>query len=215
MRVEVKFCGLTRVGDARAATDLGARYVGVIFAGGPRNLDRESARRVLDDAGPGPQRVGVFGASKPTDIAAIVDHAHLDVVQLHGDPSVDEVRAVRALTGARVWAVVRVEGTTVPAGLHELWKEVDTLVLDTRVEGALGGTGTSFDWSALEGETRNRPGPLVLAGGLTAANVAEAIEILSPDVVDVSSSVESSPGIKDHERMAEFMDAVRRTGVLR
>lgn len=215
MRVEVKFCGLTRESDARAAAELGARYVGVIFAGGPRNLDPARAREVLDAAGPGVDRVGVFGCQSPSEIAKIVDEAHLDIVQLHADPAVADVQAVNAATGARIWAVVRVSGDRVHAILYDLWNSADALVLDSKTNGTLGGTGRSFDWSAVEQSRRDRARPLVVAGGLTAINVGRAIEMLSADIVDVSSGVESSPGIKDHTRMSEFMIAVDRARVLR
>jgi phosphoribosylanthranilate isomerase len=125
------------------------------------------------------------------------------------------VRAIQEATGARVWAVVRVDGALDTTTLHELWQSADALVLDSKVKGVLGGSGISFDWSAAGHATHSRQGRLVVAGGLTAANVAEAIETLSPDIVDVSSGVESSPGIKDHARIADFIEAVRRTGVLR
>lgn len=214
MRVDVKVCGLTRAEDARVAAELGARYVGVIFAGGPRNLDAARAGLVLDGAGTGVDRVGVFGDADAATIARTVREAKLDIVQLHADPGPSAVRAIREATGARVWAVVRVEGALDARDLTELWKAADALVLDSKVQGALGGTGTSFDWSATEAAARARVGPLVVAGGLTAANVGEAIESLAPDIVDVSSGVESSPGIKDHARIADFIEAVRRTGVL-
>ena len=215
MRVEVKFCGLTRPSDARAAAELGARYVGVIFAGGPRTLNPARAREVLDGAGDAVERVGVFGKSDAATIAAVVREAQLDVVQLHADPTVAEVRAVRESVGARVWAVVRVDGDLARGDLEDIWEASDALVLESRVQGVLGGTGASFDWSAAERAARVHTSTLVVAGGLTAANVSQAIETLSPDIVDVSSGVESSPGIKDHARMADFVDAVRRAGVLR
>jgi len=215
VRVEVKVCGLTRPEDARAAAALGARYVGAIFAGGPRHLEPAAARAVLDGGGDAVERVGVFGDADAAAIARIVREAKLDIVQLHADPGPEAVRTIREATGARVWAVVRVGGAIEAGALGELWDAADALVLDSKVKGVLGGTGTSFDWSATEGVARARRGRLVVAGGLTAANVGEAIESLSPDIVDVSSGVESAPGIKDHARMAEFMEAVRRTGVLR
>ena len=215
MRVEVKVCGLTRPEDARAAAELGARYVGAIFAGGPRNLDAARAGIVLDGAGAGVDRVGVFGDADASTIAKTVREARLDIVQLHADPGPAAVRAIREATGARVWAVVRVTGAIEAQALTDLWEAADALVLDSKVQGALGGTGTSFDWSAAEQAARTRVGPLVVAGGLTALNVGEAIESLSPDIVDVSSGVESTPGIKDHARIADFIEAVRRTGVLR
>jgi phosphoribosylanthranilate isomerase len=215
VRVEVKFCGLTRPSDARAAAELGARYVGVIFAGGPRTLNPARAGEVLDGAGDEVERVGVFGKSDASSIAAVVREARLDIVQLHADPTVADVRAVRESVGARVWAVVRVDGELALGELEDIWEASDALVLDSKVMGALGGTGVSFDWSAAERVARVHAAALVVAGGLTATNVGQAIEALSPDIVDVSSGVETSPGIKDHARMAEFMDAVRRAGVLR
>jgi phosphoribosylanthranilate isomerase len=215
VRVEVKVCGLTRAEDARAAAELGARYVGAIFAGGPRNLDAARAGLVLDGAGGGVDRVGVFGDADVATVARTVREARLDVVQLHADPGPHAVRAIRAVTGVRVWAVVRVDGAVDAGALLALWEAADALVLDSKVKGALGGTGMSFDWSEAEEAARARVGPLVVAGGLTAANVGEAIEALSPNIVDVSSGVESAPGIKDHARIADFIEAVRRTGVLR
>ena len=213
MRVEVKVCGLMRASDARAAADLGARYIGVIFAGGPRTLDAVAARTVLDGGGAGVGRVGVFASAPANTIADTVRAAKLDIVQLHADPSSDEVRAVREASGARVWAVVRVDGPLDAAELRDLWQSADALVLDSRVKGVLGGSGVAFDWREAEHATHARSGRLVAAGGLTAANVGEAIETLAPDIVDVSSGVESSPGIKDHARIADFIEAVRRTGV--
>jgi phosphoribosylanthranilate isomerase len=215
MRVEVKVCGLTRVSDARAAARAGARYIGVIFAGGPRTLDPEAARAVLDGGGADVGRVGVFGNADAKTIADTVSRAKLDVVQLHADPSPEQVRSIRETSGARVWAVVRVDGPLDATRLHDLWKSADALVLDSRVKGLLGGSGIAFDWREAERATIARSGTLVAAGGLTATNVGEAIETLAPDVVDVSSGVESSPGIKDHARIAAFIEAVRRTGVLR
>lgn len=217
MPVEVKICGLTRPSDARAAAQLGARYLGVIFAGGPRNLEPARAREVLDGAGARGEveRVGVFARASADTIAAVVREARLDIVQMHADPAVDEIREVSERSGARVWAVVRVSGGDLPEDLDELWKASDALVLDSKTPASLGGTGTTFDWSAARRAMRPDGARLVVAGGLNSANVAQAIETLSPDVVDVSSGVESAPGIKDHTRMADFIAAVRRAGVLR
>jgi phosphoribosylanthranilate isomerase len=213
VRVEVKVCGLTRASDARAAAALGARYIGVIFAGGPRSLDPDAAREVLDGGGATVRRVGVFGKTDARTIAAAVEMAGLDIVQLHADPTSDEVRAVREESGAHVWAVVRVHGPLDAAELRDLWQSANALVLDSKVKGVLGGSGIAFDWRDAKRAAHARAGRLVAAGGLTAANVGEAIETLAPDVVDVSSGVETSPGIKDHARIADFIEAVRRTGV--
>ena len=216
--VDIKFCGLMRPEDAREAGALGAAYVGVIFAGGPRQLSPERAALVLDAAGSGVQRVGVFGEAEPHAIAQIARTARLDIAQLHGEPSADAVREVRDAAGVAVWAVVRVVTATPPEGssqmearIEELEQAADALVLDAYVPGQLGGTGVTFDWSVIERMARRPHIRLVAAGGLTPANVSAAIRALDPDVVDVSSGVERERGVKDHDRMRAFVAAVRQT----
>jgi phosphoribosylanthranilate isomerase len=209
--VEIKFCGLTRPDDARAAASLGAGYVGVIFAGGPRQLRPLRARDVLERAGPAVKRVGVFGTQTVAEIARVAREAGLQVVQLHGDTNADEIRRVRDAAQVAVWAVVRVRGKVDPSSVASLDVTADAIVFDAFAADQLGGTGTTFDWTALVDEARPRRAKVVLAGGLTPSNVGAAIAALNPDIVDVSSGVESSPGIKDHDRMRAFADAVRRT----
>lgn len=211
----IKFCGLTRPEDARVATQLGAAYVGVVFADGPRRMKPAEALRVLDAASEGnrsPFRVGVFGQVAPEVIARVAEEVQLDAVQLHGDPTAADVRALRPLFHGEIWAVVRI-GHDLGAGYDELTQTADAVVLDTRSAEALGGTGVVFDWRAAAASlpTRPRPLKLVLAGGLRPSNVREAAEVLRPDVVDVSSGVESSPGVKDHALMEAFALAAARS----
>ena len=209
---EVKFCGLTRPEDAAAAARLGAGYVGVIFAGGPRSLTSARARAVLGDVPRGVQRVGVFGAASPETIATIAGEVDLDVVQLHSDPDVEAIRTARQATGRIVWAALRIAGAVIPPHASELFAAADGVVLDARAGHALGGTGVALPWAELAAELaelRRGPARLILAGGLTAANVGDAVRLLGPDIVDVSSGVESAPGIKDHQRMREFAGAAR------
>lgn len=203
----VKFCGLTRPEDAAMAASLGAMYAGVIFAGGPRQLTPERARAVLG-AAVGPARVGVFGAQPPEAIAAIARDVALDVVQLHGDPDADDVERMRDHFRGEIWAVVRCEGADVPPQTRALFEAADAVVLDAKVPGQLGGTGVAVAWHQLRDILAPwRNAGLVLAGGLTPANVAEAVRALAPQVVDVSSGVEVAPGVKDHERMRAFRRA--------
>ena len=211
--VSVKFCGLVRPADAEEAGRLGAEYAGVIFAGGPRLLDPERGAEVLDAAGDRVRRVGVFGSQPPALIARVARGARLHVVQLHADPMPRDVVDVRAATGCRVWAVVRVTGSLLSDTMLELSEVADAVVLDARVPGRLGGTGTALDWDALAQPLRRARGDaaLVLAGGLAPENVGAAIALLAPHVVDVSSGVEREPGVKDHERMRQFLRAARRT----
>lgn len=209
MRVAVKFCGLTRREDVEAANALGATYAGVIFAGGPRMQTVESARALLDT--PGAARpVGVFRAQAHDEIRIALGVLPLTAVQLHGGATSDDVAAAREGGAEEVWSVARIGEDGLPSGIAALFREADAVVLDTASASGLGGTGERFDWEraarALEGTPRRAR--LVLAGGLRPENVAEAIRVLRPDVVDVSSGVESAPGIKDVELMRRFIDAV-------
>jgi phosphoribosylanthranilate isomerase len=212
---EIKFCGITRPEDAAAAASFGARYVGVIFAGGPRHQSIESATRILANVPRSVKRVGVVADQSIDEIVALVRALSLDVVQLHADPSPERVRDVRAAVGVDAWAVMRIAGSQLPPAFEAVAREANAVVLDARTPGGLGGTGVALPWSDLADEvTRWRDHlSVVLAGGLRPENVTEAVTAMEPDIVDVSSGVESAPGIKDHERMRAFRDAVHRPGV--
>ena len=209
---EVKFCGLTRAEDAAVAASLGAEYIGVIFAGGPRLLDAPRARVVLAAAaGSAARRVGVFGAQPVAEILRVADAVALDVIQLHDGGTAGVPLSLRTGFGGAIWRVIGVSGNTLSPLAEALSDGADALVLDTAVGGRSGGTGVAFDWSAVAPEVaalraRHR---IVLAGGLRPGNVSEAVRVLSPDIVDVSSGVESSPGVKDPGMMRAFASAAR------
>lgn len=216
MRVDIKFCGLTRSEDAAQAVALGAAYVGVILAGGPRQLTAARAAEVLADVPASVRRVGVFGDDAPDEIARVADAAGLDVIQLHGTHDARRFSDLRRLFRGQIWRVLRLGPTVLPTDAHVVGRAEDVgdgLLLDSYVQGALGGTGVALPWEALASrvaELRTAYGdrPIILAGGLKSGNVQRAIQALAPDVVDVSSGVESAPGIKDHSRMRVFRDAV-------
>lgn len=210
MTVEIKFCGLTRAEDAAYAAALGASHAGVIFAGGPRMLTPSRAADVLRDLPETVKRVGVFADQSVSEIAEIAGIAELSVVQLHGAHDESRVAALRAVFRGEIWPVVRVSGSSLPADLAETMNSGDAVLLDALVPGALGGTGVALAWDQLSSELSAVRGNhrIVLAGGLRPENVAQAIASLAPALVDVSSGVESSPGIKDHQRMRAFRDAV-------
>ena len=212
MTVEIKFCGLTRPADAGMAVSLGASYVGAIFADGPRRLTPQRAAEVFAPVGSAARRVGVFGAERPEEVAAAARTASLDIVQLHGDPTAEYADSIRRECGLPIWAVVRVSSGAAAVRIAELAEVADVIALDAFVPGQLGGTGTSFDWREAAQWARPANARLMVAGGLGAHNVAEAVAWLSPDIVDVSSGVESAPGIKDHELMRAFVQAVREDG---
>ena len=212
MATDIKICGLTRSIDAEYADAAGVEYLGVIFAGGPRERTPAQARDTL--AGRRARKVGVFADQLETVIAGVVETVGLDVVQLHGGADPDRVERVRAATGKEVWAVVRTADGLFPDGIAELCEAADALLIDAHVPGQLGGSGVQVPWDRL-GESLDaldyHP-RIILAGGLTPDNVGEAIDLVAPNVVDVSSGVESSAGIKDHSRIRAFVGAVRSAG---
>lgn len=213
---DVKFCGLTRPQDTMVALELAARYAGVILAEGPRLVTEAQAREVFEPLrGTDIGRVGVFGAGSADQIARRAHACRVDVVQLHGGATPESVDALRALFGGGIWVVLRLEpGASMPADATRVASAADALVLDAKVGDRLGGTGVALDWASLGPDVRTlqRAGTrVVLAGGLRDSNVGEAIRLVRPDVVDVSSGVEAAPGIKDHDRMRAFADAARWT----
>ncbi len=207
---EIKFCGLTRLADVELAAELGASYVGAVFAESPRRVTAEHARRVFEGARRA-GRVGVFGDQAVTDIARTAGAAHLDVVQLHGAPTPQKVSAVKAATGLETWVAIRIPNMLPESDLNSLISSADAVLFDTRVDGVLGGTGRVFDWGLLTDllDRHRRDGMrVVLAGGLTPALVPGAIAAVRPAIVDVSSGVEAGPGVKDHDLMRAFVAAV-------
>lgn len=214
--VRVKICGLTRTEDARMAEAAGASYLGGILASGPRLLTPDQFRHVLGPRRHGVERVAVFGNQPAAEVLALADTLDLDVLQLHSPRSAAEVALIVRESGRTVWPVVRVAGTVLPPDAAALASVCGALVLDAHVVGQLGGTGVALDWSGLAGEVaslRKRVPALtlILAGGLRPGNVDAALRLLSPEVVDVSSGVESAPGVKDPVRVQQFVQAVRDT----
>jgi phosphoribosylanthranilate isomerase len=154
--------------------------------------------------------VGVFGTNDPDQIARIVEETHLDVVQLHNDPTTSDVTAIRGKFAGEIWAAIRIAGTHIPHEAEALFDSADAIVLDARSEKQLGGTGQALPWNELALDLARDRGSsaVVLAGGLKPGNVGSAVRTLAPDVVDVSSGIESAPGIKDPWLMREFYAAV-------
>ena len=213
MLAKVKFCGMTRPQDAALAGEIGASYVGVVFAEGPRRVTPLQGRAILDAGGATVKRVGVFGTNAPDEIGRVSEEARLDIVQLHGDPTIADVRAIRKKFNGEVWAAIRIAGTHIPPDSEMLFNTADAIVLDARSERRLGGTGEALPWNDLALDLARDRGSaaVVLAGGLKPDNVASAVRTLAPDVVDVSSGVESAPGVKDPWLMREFYAAASGT----
>jgi phosphoribosylanthranilate isomerase len=196
----VKICGLTREEDARAAVECGAAAVGFIFwRGSPRFVDPARAGAIVRTLPPFVTPVGVFVNEGPTTMNAIADEVGLGAVQLHGDETTEAAAAVRR-------PIVKALGGTA-LGQAGDWPDRIMLLVDADDRSRRGGTGARADWTGaarLAGTRR-----ILLAGGITAENVAEALQAVRPFGIDVSSGVESAPGIKDHRRMRQLFEAVR------
>jgi len=193
-------CGITSLGDARVCLEAGADVLGFNFwPGSKRHVPVSRAATIVESLPASILRVGVFVRATPEEVRRTVAAVGLGAVQLHGDEDPSDYVAA----GVPLWQVLRIE-TSLPDKVSERASE---LLLDARVEG-FGGSGRSFDWSL--GREALRFGlPYWLAGGLTPLNVAEAVRRATPSGVDVASGVESSPGVKDPQRVRAFVAAVR------
>jgi phosphoribosylanthranilate isomerase len=193
----VKICGITNRGDALAAVDGGASALGFNFyPPSPRYIAPEPAQAILAALPAGILKVGVFVNQAEDVVASLAGQLGLDIVQLHGE-------SIEIPAGLRVWRAVPVAPGFDVASLDELPEEA--FLLDAPSGSVYGGSGRSFDWSLARGARR----PVIVAGGLDETNVRRAIEEAQPWGVDACSRLESSPGRKDHHRMAEFLKAAR------
>lgn len=206
-RTRIKICGITRAEDADAAAAAGADAVGVIFAPSPRRVSVSQAAVVLADVPPLVARVGVFVDPTLAEVAEAVHACGLTAVQLSGHESAATCRTLAESTGAAVIKTIHVGAEALAQVVDGYRGSVSALLLDTYSPSVAGGTSRRFDW------TEALPLPawtaVFAAGGLDSANVAACIRVLRPFAVDVSSGVEQAPGVKNHQRIAEFCAAVR------
>ncbi|HPF60887.1 MAG: N-(5'-phosphoribosyl)anthranilate isomerase [Gemmatimonadetes bacterium] len=209
MVVEAKICGLTRADDAAFAVAHGAARLGVVFAGGPREVSIATAAEIVAAAG----AVPVMAVVRPGPAAALLELAAatgVAGVQLHG-PSTPELARRLRVAGLEVWRVAALDPEVEPeAVVREAAVGADAVLVEPRIDGRLGGQGILLDLARARAARRALVATrMVLAGGLRAENVAAAIRHAEPDLVDVSSGVESAPGRKDPARLARFLEAVR------
>lgn len=207
MAVSVKICGLTESVGLAAAIDAGARYVGfVFFAKSPRNLAPQRAAELAARVPLGVAKVGLFVDPGDALLRDVLGKVPLDMIQLHGQETPARVAEVKALTGLPVMKAV---GVAEPVDLEAIWDYglvADMLLIDAKPpKGAAlpGGNGIAFDWRLLAG--RQILKPWLLAGGLTPDNIAEALRLTRAPGIDVSSGVESAPGIKDPDRIRKLI----------
>ncbi|HSQ21420.1 MAG TPA: phosphoribosylanthranilate isomerase [Coriobacteriia bacterium] len=203
-RTRIKICGLTRPEDAVVAVAAGADALGVVLAPSRRQVTLDQAAAVFADVPPLVARIGVFVDARADDVWEAVARLGLSAVQYHGAeaPETCEVAPVPVIKALRV-------GPGFDASAADAYRDVvSALLLDTLVPGEQGGTGVAFDWNDVA-ERIPRWAAVILAGGLTPGNVGDGIRALRPYAVDVSSGVESAPGIKDHALIRSFCAAVR------
>jgi len=218
MSLWIKICANTSLADAMVTADAGADAVGFVFAPSPRRMTVEQVAAIVPELPAKIEKIGVFVGSCVDEIAATVEVAGLTGVQLHSEVTADETTKLRARfgPGLRILRVVHFEAgapehavaATQDASLDE---SVDAILVDSRTATAVGGTGKSYDWAearrAVFGVMKETK--MVVAGGLTPENVAEAIATLRPWGVDVVSGVEAAPGRKDAAKVRAFIANAR------
>jgi phosphoribosylanthranilate isomerase len=217
----VKICGITNLEDALHAVEAGADALGFVFyEKSPRKAEVGTAREIIRELPDDIEKVGVFVDHEPEQVREIVLQTGLTTVQLHGKRLLERVWSeklpVEQSLGVRKMIPVipgdslKDRGVLISEGAHDI---VFALLFDSQSNGNMGGTGTTFDWRGTRAMVQviSLKIPVIVAGGLTALNVAEAIRLLQPFGVDVSSGVEARPGKKDPAKVNAFIQAVRGT----
>ena len=190
MPMEIKICGLKRVEDALMVNEFeNIKYVGFVFANTPRKITIEKALEIKKNLRPDIKTVGVFAGQPMEEIIEIMEKADLDVCQLHSGETNEDCGFINK-----------------SAEIAESYTNADGFVLDTFKKNQWGGTGETFDWSAVEDFSKNHF--TILAGGINSANVNDAIEKVSPNIIDLSSSVEVD-GFKNYDKIKEFMESLK------
>ena len=202
-KIRTKVCGFTRPEDAQIAAELGVDAIGLVFfSKSKRNVTPEQAQAIVKVLPPFVSVIALFVNESAERIHEILSLVPIDVIQFHGDETPEFCRQF-----ARPYIkAVRVQNTVEVVAAMNQYQDARAVLFDAYVEGEYGGTGQSFDWALLP-ESLN--GHWVLSGGLTPENVAEAIRITGAKIVDISSGVESAPGVKSAEKMAQFIQNVQ------
>jgi phosphoribosylanthranilate isomerase len=201
--VRIKICGITRTEDALAAARLGVDAIGLVFyAPSPRAVTIEQAAAIVRALPPFVTAVGLFVNAGVDEVQAVLQQVQLDLLQFHGDESGDYCRQFQQ----PYIKVLRMNPALDIVRASEMFGDARGILLDSYVAGVHGGTGQAFDWTDVPAGLKK---PIILAGGLTPDNVATAIETVRPWAVDVSGGVESAKGIKDSDKMAAFVEAVK------
>ena len=206
---KVKICGITNLEDARHSIACGADALGFNFYDkSPRYISTDMAKRIIEQLPDTIEIVGVFVNEKTDRIVEIADAAKLDMIQLHGDETPEFTSEVAVITGLPVIKAFRVSPDFTVNDLADY--ETDAILLDAFSADQHGGTGKIFNWNVAR-EVSKSGRKLYLAGGLSAANITDAVTAVRPYAVDACSLLEREPGRKDHDKVAAFVAAVKKT----
>jgi phosphoribosylanthranilate isomerase len=205
--VRVKICGITNIEDALAAARLGADALGFVFyPKSPRYIPPDRAAEIINAVPPFVTTVGVFVDPSPDELERVIERCRLDYVQLHGSESPQFCCEMSLSLGRRIIKAFRVKDETSLRRMRIY--EVDAYLLDTYRSDLPGGTGLTFGWEVAYNLDVDRA-HLILAGGLNPENVRDAVRLVRPWAVDVSSGVEIEPGRKDHDKIRRFIIAAK------
>jgi phosphoribosylanthranilate isomerase len=202
IRTRIKICGITRKEDALTAAEFGADALGFVFyEKSPRYVSIKAAAEICDSVSPFVTKVGLFVNAEESEVRRVIDNVKLDLLQFHGDElpeycekfNLPYIKAIRAK-----------DKESIQYSIEAHAKAIGVLV-DSYVPGIPGGTGNIFDWSLIPEKDKHK---VILAGGLNSGNIAEAITAVKPYAVDVSGGVEQSKGIKDREKIIQFIKEV-------
>ena len=203
-RTRVKFCGMTRAGDVRLASELGVDAVGFVFArSSPRRIRPEEARLMRNALAPLVDAVALFMDNTAEEVRDAIRQVRPTLLQFHGG---EDDAFCRSFGLPFLKSLPMANGAEEAVAISKRYPSALAFLLDGHGPGQAGGVGQAFDWASAPKLAR----PMFIAGGLRPANVAEAIEVVRPYAVDVASGIEAMPGLKDGERMRQFLQEVRR-----
>lgn len=207
MQTRVKFCGMTNLHDVQCAVELGVDALGFVFVPkSARYVNLQQAKELVDQIPPFIVKVGLFMNAEPAAVTVAMNEVNLNLLQFHGD----EDEAYCAQFKMPYLKAVPMASISSLTDYCASFASATAFLLDSHALGAMGGTGESFSWADLANDTlESLEKPIILAGGLSADNVSEAIRVVRPYAVDVSSGIETSKGVKDPAKMQQFIKEVR------
>lgn len=200
---KIKICGLRRLEDIKMVNKYKPDYVGFVFAPSKRQVTKEEAKLLIANLHKGIRSVGVFVDMAIDELLEIKRYTGLHIVQVHGNEDVEYCKKVEGT----IWKAFRVKDNSIEEEIEKFKNVAETFLLDAYVAGEAGGTGKSFNWDLVKDLSSNYS--IALAGGINKENVLEAIKTVNPEIIDISSGVESN-NFKDEEKIKEIIDKIRR-----